>query len=168
MVQNPSPPRIRPYRSWDLLQYAKHDFVRRGCPPELNVELNWTEWTSNWTNWTWEISGSWMNWTERTFQSKLEGRNWTELKPKSFELWTGGSQKFTNCPGPGHNQSDQVRGVAKGHRDHGPSLGGSGHREGPVGALSGLFKKAQLVTKIAEKVLSKTSEHLQWAVSHLG
>ena len=31
-----------------------------------------------------------------------------------------------------------------------PLLEDLGTREGPVGALSGLFKKAQLVTKIAE------------------
>ena len=50
-----------------------------GRPPELNVELNWTGWTSNWTL---EISGTWLNWTEWTFQSKLKVENLTELKQK--------------------------------------------------------------------------------------
>ena len=39
MVQNPSPPRIRPYRSWDLLQYAK----RQEGVVHLNWTLNWTK-----------------------------------------------------------------------------------------------------------------------------
>ena len=70
--------------SWDLLQYTLNAAsTGDGRPPELNVQLNWTEWTSNWTNLTFESIGTWLNWTELTFQSKLEGREltWTEPKP---------------------------------------------------------------------------------------
>ena len=67
-------------RLLDLLHPAQRGFVRRGGrPPELNVELNWTEWTTNWTNWTLRISATWLNLTERTFKANWRVGNWTEL-----------------------------------------------------------------------------------------
>ena len=81
MMQNASPSQDLPWTSrgisFSTLNAASSG--GGGRPPELNVELNWTEWTSNWTIWTLEFSGTWLNWTKQTFQSKLEGRNWTEL-----------------------------------------------------------------------------------------
>ena len=97
-------------RSWDLLQYAKRDFVRREWSPtwtERWTELNWVNFELNELNF-WDfrylIELNWTNFPKQFWEREL---NWTELKPKLFELWTRGSQKFTNCSGPARRFNHQ-------------------------------------------------------------
>ena len=77
-----------------------------GVSAHLNWTLNLTElnWVNfelnelNFRNYQCLIELNWTNFPKQFWGREL---NWAELKLKSFELWTRGSQKFTNCSGPG-------------------------------------------------------------------